>query len=290
MTNSNKPYIGRFAPSPSGELHFGSLIAALGSYLRARSQQGIWRIRIDDIDTTRCIKNADSQILSALEHLGFTWDGAVTYQHQHTNLYAETLERLLNNNQAYGCQCSRRKLKNLQGVYNGACRFLKLDPNQNGIRFRNTVQDNAIFDSVQGQHHISLPFAAQDFTLKRRDGIISYNLAVVIDDIEQGITEVVRGADLLDSTIHQQQLYLACDYPYPKWLHLPLALDISGYKLSKQNKAKPLDLRTPQKTLIQALNFLNQPTFAGMEELTPTSILRYSIANFDVQSIPKKRK
>lgn len=288
MIDNNKPYIGRFAPSPTGELHFGSLITALGSYLRARSQQGLWYIRMDDIDTNRCVKHADSHILRTLEQLGLKWDGSITYQHQQTDKYLEALEQLLNSNQAYGCQCSRQQLQSLQGIYNGACRDLKLDPRQNGIRFKNTLQDNSMVDILQGYTKIPRPFAAQDFTLKRRDGIVSYNLAVVIDDIAQGVTEVVRGADLLNSTLHQQQLYAACHHHHPKWLHLPLAFDQAGFKLSKQNKAKPLCLRSPQKTLMQALEFLNQPTFIEMRELTPDAILRYSVDNFNLQSIPKK--
>jgi glutamyl-Q tRNA(Asp) synthetase len=265
VNNNPASYRGRFAPSPTGPLHAGSLVAALASYLDAKAHGGQWLIRIEDVDTTRCIKGMDIVILQQLAALGLMPDEPPVYQTQRSRLYQGALDRLIANQQAFPCSCSRKgvaaaiaaanplaKPKHGELVYPGTCRHgvaQELAPNdQPAWRF---------ITSGDVKAHIG------DFVLKRADGCFSYQLAVVVDDALQGITHVVRGADLLDNTPRQIALQQALKYPTPHYLHTPLVMAEDGEKLSKQNGAAALDLADPLKTLNAAAKVLNLPIQIG---------------------------
>jgi glutamyl-Q tRNA(Asp) synthetase len=261
-------YIGRFAPSPTGPLHAGSLVAALGSYLDAKAYGGTWLVRIEDVDTPRCIQGADLVILQQLGALGLIPDAPPVYQSQRSHLYQAALDQLITSKQAFPCSCSRKdvaaaiakanpmaKPKHGELIYPGTCRLgmtQKLAPN---------VEPSWRF-ITSGEVKVQIG----DFVLKRADGCFTYQLAVVVDDTLQGITHVVRGADLLDNTPRQVSLQQALSYSKPQYLHTPLVMAEDGDKLSKQNGAQALDTSTPLKTLAIAAKVLNltaQPSNMG---------------------------
>ena len=241
-------YIGRFAPSPSGQLHFGSLVAAVGSFVQARANKGRWLVRIEDIDPPREVKGAASDILNTLVSYGLEWDGDVTYQSQHSEHYQAMLAWLAKNELSYLCQCSRKQInQNSQyaGIYARSCRDLALDQSHCAIRFKNDNPITHFTDKLQGLVHSNAPTGfADDFIIHRKDGLFAYQLAVVVDDIIQGITQIVRGCDLLSTTLHQMTLYQALGQAPIDYLHLPVAVTAPGKKLSKQNHAKPSNLNT----------------------------------------------
>ena len=258
-------YRGRFAPTPSGPLHFGSLVAALGSYLDARAHAGEWLLRIEDVDPPRVVAGATDAILSGLEAFGFEWDGPVEYQNHRGAAYQAALDRLDALGLVYGCHCSRKEIaevarRGVDGpVYPGTCRERgwRGDPaREPAWRFR--VPDTRVefHDRLLGRVACDIARECGDFVLKRADGVFTYQLAVVVDDAEQGITHVVRGADLLASTPRQIVLQQALAYPTPEYLHLPVVLDAAGDKLSKQTLAAPLDDAAPLPALIGAARFL----------------------------------
>jgi glutamyl-Q tRNA(Asp) synthetase len=232
-------YRGRFAPSPTGPLHFGSLAAALASYLDARAHGGDWRVRVEDVDTPRTVAGAESEILRALEALGLHWDGDVVRQSERGARYREALERLRARGHLYRCRCSRREVEDsaLAGVegpvYPGTCRLLGLDDGVDGAD-RVRVGDRAIAfdDRVMGRVAQDLARDIGDFVVRRRDRLFAYQLAVVVDDADQGITDVVRGADLLLSTPRQIALQEMLEVPTPRYLHIPAATNAQGQKLS----------------------------------------------------------
>ncbi|MCP5278788.1 MAG: tRNA glutamyl-Q(34) synthetase GluQRS [Thiobacillus sp.] len=259
-------YRGRFAPTPSGQLHFGSLVAALGSCLDARSQSGEWLLRMEDVDPPRVVPGAADAILRTLEAYGFEWDGEVMWQGRRAEAYAAALERLREAGQVYACACSRKTLaegarRGVEGfVYPGTCRGGQPRP---GMALRLLVPAARVVfqDGLLGRVACDVARECGDFVLRRADGVYAYQLAVVVDDAEQGITHVVRGADLLASTPRQLVLQAALGYSPPSYLHLPLALDPGGFKLSKQTLAAPLDDARPLPALRQAAEFLGM----GME-------------------------
>lgn len=257
MVNS-VPYIGRFAPSPSGPLHFGSLIAALGSFLRARSMDGQWLVRIEDIDPPREIAGASSQILKTLEAYGLHWDSSILYQSQRLEIYQQQITQLLATDNAYYCQCSRKQIKAMGGRYDGRCGRIAQPHTMGAIRIRNHYGVAQFLDQIKGVVKVDSQFAAEDFIIKRSDGLYAYQLAVVLDDIYQQITEVVRGSDLLEPTCRQESLFRVLKHPNPNWLHLPLACAEKGRKLSKQNHAAAIDIAKPQASINAALCFLGQ--------------------------------
>lgn len=281
-------YIGRFAPSPSGSLHFGSLIAALGSYLRAKSLNGKWKLRIEDIDPPREIIGAADEIISTLVAFGFQWDGDILYQSQRLDAYQAYLEKLISSDQAYYCQCTRKEIKEMGGVYNGQCGKLTSSLNQGAIRIRNHLGVNEFMDQLMGHVVTSKQFANEDFIIKRRDGLYAYQLAVVLDDAYQGVTEIVRGCDLLDATVRQQSLYQLFHLPSPHWLHLPLASIKSGFKLSKQNHAQAINKQSPQPLIQAALKFLGQQAVENHDN--PEKMLVQAIAQFELDRIPKRHE
>ncbi len=263
---SSSTYTGRFAPTPSGPLHFGSLIAAMGSYLQAKTNRGSWLLRVEDIDPPREQAGASEAILNCLETYGFEWDGSVSYQSENTERYEYYLAGLKGRSQTYACDCTRKAMlqtarRSPSGyVYGGKCRFRNLQYTENrAVRLRMVSPNEVTFkDQIQGRFCQNLADQVGDFTLKRRDGLYSYQLAVVVDDYEQGVTEVVRGMDLMDNTPRQIYLQRKLGFSAPAYLHLPLALNKTGDKLSKQTSAAALNLSKPVETLFAAWHFLGQ--------------------------------
>ena len=257
---------GRFAPSPTGPLHFGSLVAALASWLDVRHAGGQWLVRIEDVDETRTVPGAADDILRTLESFGLRWDGEVAWQSRRKPLYAAALERLRAARLAYRCRCSRREiadsgLRGIEGaVYPGTCRALGLDAAAAGAdRFVVPAGRVEFVDRVQGPVAQDVSLEVGDFVLKRRDRLHAYQLAVVVDDAEQGITDVVRGADLLQSTPRQILLQRALGYATPRYLHFPVAANSAGEKLSKQTLAAPADPSRAPQLIAAGLAFLGQP-------------------------------
>lgn len=279
-------YIGRFAPSPSGPLHFGSLIAAVGSYLRARSQQGRWLVRIEDIDPPREQPGAAAQILRTLEHFGLHWDDEVIYQSQRHERYQAMLDELYQQGKTYHCHCTRAQIQAAGGFYPGTCRDKQYPALNAAVRLRVDAPCLSFHDQLLGLIEVEPRLASEDFILKRRDGLFAYNLAVVIDDADCGITEVVRGADLLEPTVRQITLYQQLGWPVPAWLHLPLALQQNGLKLSKQNHAPAIDELPVVATLCQALLFLGQTLPDDTADMSAESLLRWAVEHWQLSSIP----
>lgn len=248
-----RKYRGRFAPSPTGPLHFGSLVAALASYLDARTHGGEWLVRMEDVDKPRERPGAADLILQTLEKLGFEWDGAVLYQSARSGIYREALGTLQRTRAAYGCGCTRR-----DPVCH--CRSVQSVPRA----WRTVAPDNEVCfeDRLQGQYCD----AVDNFVVLRADGYFAYQLAVVIDDAEQGITDIVRGADLLDSTPRQIWLQRLLGLPTPRYLHVPVAVNAAGEKLSKQTLAPAIDARDRAVLLRRALAFLGQTETDSLDE------------------------
>ncbi|HEY9110757.1 MAG TPA: tRNA glutamyl-Q(34) synthetase GluQRS [Rhodanobacteraceae bacterium] len=274
-------YRGRFAPSPTGELHFGSLVAALASWLRARQQRGQWLLRVDDIDPPRETAGSARSILAALQCLGLEADAPTLYQSTRSDAYAAALQHLRNGGHAFPCWCSRADLESTGGVHrDGHCIVAPRSDRAPAWRVRVPGLDVAFDDALQGPQHQNVREAVGDFVLKRADGLWSYQLACVVDDAFQRITEVVRGCDLLDSTPRQILLQRLLGLPTPAYLHLPLAVDAEGHKLSKSSDATPLDLRDPRATLAHALRFLGQRVAEtpDVQTLLHTAVERFDLA------------
>ena len=289
-----KSYRGRFAPSPTGPLHFGSLVAAIGSYLDAKFNQGKWLVRIEDIDFQREVPGAVSEILFVLEKLGMEWDEEVVFQSRRLEAYREALNRLEKQNLIYPCTCSRKEIADssiigLGGpIYPGTCLknpslsdkvcSLRIQTNQNEIQFQ---------DILKGLYVQKLKREIGDFVLRRADGIYAYQLAVVVDDAEQGITHVVRGADLLDSTPRQIFLQRLLGYSTPRYMHLPVVTNAAGEKLSKQTNAEPIDMANVLPQLVKALCFLGQAPPAVILEGDISSFWQWARENWQVNLIPR---
>ncbi|WP_325891629.1 tRNA glutamyl-Q(34) synthetase GluQRS [Grimontia sp. NTOU-MAR1] len=281
-------YVGRFAPSPSGPLHFGSLVAALGSYLQAKAHQGKWLVRIEDIDPPREVAGAVDAILKTLDAYGLHWDDGILYQHDRYDAYQAQIERWLTNGDAYFCQCTRRQIKDAGGIYPGTCRHRTLDAEGSAVR---VCIDNPVTEFVDVKHgvmQLDPAMAAEDFIIKRRDGLYAYNLAVVMDDIHQGITEVVRGADLIEPTGRQVSLYQKLGAPQVSYLHLPLALNADGNKLSKQNHAPAIDNANPSPALEAAFTFLGHPVPAELQGAPVQKLLLWGVKNWQINKLPNE--
>lgn len=287
---------GRFAPSPTGPLHFGSLIAAVASYLDARSQQGNWLVRIEDLDLPRQMPGAADIILRTLEAYGFEWDGEVLYQSQRDRYYQDALHVLSARGLLYPCSCSRKEIADsathgIDGlVYPGTCRD-GLAPGKQARAWRIKVDEQPVFfhDAVQGEICQILARDIGDFVLKRADGLFAYQLAVVVDDHLQGITHIVRGADLLDSTPRQIFLQQALGYTTPHYLHVPVAANAAGEKFSKQTLAQPLDSRHRSEDLWQVLAFLGQSPPSELQQSSHTDIWQWAMQHWQPGSIPRQR-
>lgn len=280
-------YIGRFAPSPSGPLHFGSLVAALGSYFQAKANHGQWLVRIEDIDPPREMPGASALILRTLEAYQLEWDGEVVYQSQRHQLYQDQIESWLTSGQAYYCQCSRKEIKQSGGFYLGTCRDKHLSgDNPCATRLRMTHPVYEFVDQKHGLLTIPKVLADEDFIIKRRDGLFAYNLAVVLDDIDQGVTEVVRGADLIEPTGRQISLYQMLEQTPVTYLHLPLALGENGLKLSKQNHAPAIDIENPKPALIEAMHFLGFEMDKAICDASLAEIIAWGVQNWHLDQLP----
>ena len=255
-------YLGRFAPSPTGPLHIGSLIAAVASYCDARARGGRWLVRIEDLDVARTVPGAADRMLARLDALGFTWDGPVLWQSARTAAYEEALDRLRALGRVYPCACSRKEMAdstlNADGerIYPGTCRN-GLPEGRTPRSLRLGVGDATIAfnDAIQGPQHQDLARTVGDFILRRADGLFAYQLAVVVDDAAQGVTHVVRGADLLGSTSRQILLQHLLGLPTPAYAHCPVAITATGEKLSKQTLAPAVDAGRGAAELLRALRF-----------------------------------
>lgn len=281
-------YIGRFAPSPTGPLHFGSLLAALGSYLQARQAGGEWLIRIDDLDEPRVVPGAAERIVATLDAFGFEWTGAIVYQSRRLHLYAEALERLRISDCLYECSCSRAQIAAAAGDteeprYPGTCRH-RVAPHHVATAWRMRTSAGAVefIDRIQGVQSQDVASTVGDFVVRRRDGLFAYHLAVVVDDADQGITEVVRGADLLNSTPRQIVLQRALGLMTPDYCHLPLAVDADGRKLSKSEQSQAVDPANATHVLWHALAALGQDpplalAHAPLREMWSWAIARWTL-------------
>ncbi|MDH1916057.1 tRNA glutamyl-Q(34) synthetase GluQRS [Acinetobacter junii] len=276
-------YIGRFAPSPTGPLHFGSLLTAVASYCDAKANHGKWLVRIEDTDIPRIYPNSETHILSCIDAFEFEPDAEIIFQKDRLTIYEQVLDQLKQQHAIYACQCTRKMLGS-NHIYAGTCRDLNLDFAEQAIRLK--VDDLLICfeDRLQGRQCSNLKDNLGDFVLKRRDGIISYQLAVVVDDYLQGITHVVRGADLLNNTARQIWLGSLLNYPSLSYMHLPLAMNDQGQKLSKQNLAQALDVSKASELLQQALLALGQP---NVELNQPRIMLQQAVQQWNVNLIPK---
>lgn len=266
LTSPQSPYVGRFAPSPSGPLHFGSLVCALASYLDARQHGGSWLLRIEDIDPPREQLGAASAIKRTLEAHGLFWDGEVRYQSQRDDAYWAALNLLSEKQLLYPCTCTRKRLQQLAGRYDGYCREHPATSRSSALRLKVTnlpgdcvpLSSRIKFeDRICGRQIEDIDRLSGDFVIHRKDGLFSYQLAVVIDDIDQGITDVVRGDDLLDTTARQIFLYRILAKNPPSYAHIPVIRDTQGHKLSKQNHAPAVDDSTPITNLLSSLTALN---------------------------------
>ncbi|EXB24769.1 glutamyl-queuosine tRNA(Asp) synthetase [Acinetobacter baumannii 1437282] len=275
--------MGRFAPSPTGPLHFGSLLTAVASYCDAKANHGKWLVRIEDTDIPRIYPHSETHILSCIDAFQFEPDAEIIFQKDRLDLYEQVLEQLKQSEAIYACQCTRKMLGS-NHIYAGTCRNLNLDFAHQAIRLKVADQLICFQDRLQGQQCSNLQDELGDFVLKRRDGIISYQLAVVVDDDRQGITHVVRGADLLDNTARQIWLGSLLNYPTLNYMHLPLAMNDQGQKLSKQNLAQALDISKAPELLQQAILALGQ---ASVELDQPRIMLQQAVQQWDVELIPK---
>ena len=280
-------YIGRFAPSPSGPLHFGSLIAALASYLDARAHHGQWLLRMEDLDPSREPPQAAGQILEALEAFGLHWDGPVLYQSSRLQAYRDALQRLQQEGLIYACDCTRQQIQGLGGVYDNRCRDRKDVPEECALRVHVADRTIRFEDEIQGATQQQLLRECGDFVLLRKDGLFAYQLAVVVDDAFQNISCIVRGSDLLDSTPRQIYLQQCLGFDTPHYAHFPVAVNEDNQKLSKQHFAAPLDHKTPLPALLRALKFLGQPLSEELAEGDIASVLQWAIAHWDIQAVPK---
>jgi len=289
MTDSAAPaspkktsYIGRFAPSPSGPLHMGSLVAALASYMDARSQHGKWLMRMEDLDPPRESKEAADQILFALESLGLDWDGPVLYQSSRDDAYQQAIHLLETQGLVFACNCTRQQIQGHGGIYPGICRTKELrDTEGSALRCRVNNTPYCFEDRLQGEHCQHLEEDIGDFVIMRKDRLFAYQLAVVVDDGFQGITHVVRGIDLMDSTPRQLYLQEKLNLPKPSYMHIPVIINDQGQKLSKQHFAAPIDPTDPAPLLIKALQYLGQNPAPALQEATAREILAWGVQHWN---------
>lgn len=287
MTPSGS-YCGRFAPTPSGPLHFGSLVAAAASYLEARAHQGRWLVRMEDVDTPRVAKGAPSTILQQLEAFGLHWDGPVLYQSQRLGAYVAALEGLARQGLVYGCTCSRRAIAETSaaGVYAGCCRQSGHGLAGTAVRVRTHGAPIRFCDALQGCMTQDVETEVGDFVLRRADGIFTYQLAVVVDDAAQGVSHIVRGSDLLDSTPRQIYLQQLLGLPTPAYCHVPVAVNSQGEKLSKQTRALPVAAAYASAVLVRVLAFLGQQPPVALQTAPVAVIWQWAVAHWRLAAVP----
>lgn len=315
IESTSKPYIGRFAPSPTGPLHFGSLVAAVASYCDAKANSGQWLVRMEDLDRPREVSGAADEILRSLDAFGFEWDGEISYQSKRDGQYAEALNQLQKQALIYPCTCTRKEIadsSNAVGIdgliYPKTCikhtpmsntlghplsnSLLELDSPCIHAAYRALVLDKNItfLDAIQGEITQNMAHDVGDFIVKRADGLFAYQLAVVVDDAAQDISHIVRGADLLDSTPRQIYLQQSLGLPIPHYAHIPIATNYAGEKLSKQTRAQPLSTRLAGHQLFEALRFLGQQAPVEISSGNLSEIWRWAISHWNIANVPKQRK
>ncbi len=288
------PYVGRFAPSPTGPLHFGSLLAAVASYLEARQQRGRWLLRIEDIDPPREQPGASQSIIAALERYGFAWDGDIIFQSRSDAAHRKALRKLLDDGLAYPCGCSRRDLaemprSSLGAVYPGTCRD-GTNAVETAIRIRTDDTAIAFADALQGMRTSRLESESGDFVIRRRDGLIAYHLAVVVDDHLQGVTDVVRGIDLMDSTPRQIWLQRLLAYATPGYVHIPVAVYEDGSKLSKLTGAPGLPPEPAGAILVAALAALGQCPPDGLAAAPVETVWAWALEHWNLRALHRQTK
>ena len=292
----SEQYRGRFAPSPTGPLHFGSLVAAVASFLDARTRGGEWLVRMEDVDTPRVVAGAADDILRTLDAFGMRWDGEVMYQSARSDAYRAALNALKREGKVYACGCSRREIADsavagIEGyVYPGTCRH-GIAPGRAPRAWRVRTDGAAIGfdDAIQGRVFHDLEKDIGDFVLYRADSVYAYQLAVVVDDAEQGITHVVRGADLLESTPRQIHLQQLLGYTTPAYAHLPVVVNAEGQKLSKQTLAPAIAASHAAASLTHALAFLGQSPPAALAHATIEAVWQWALANWRLDRVPRAR-
>lgn len=288
--NNQPKYKGRFAPSPTGPVHFGTLLAAVGSYLQAKKHNGDWLLRMEDVDITRRVEGADTAILKTLEVFGFEWQGEVVYQSQRSELYRQALDALLEQDMVFPCICSRRQLACYR-TYPGTCRQRSLpESNEHALRLHVADLNVQFHDLVMGTQQQQLQTECGDFIIRRRDGLFAYQLAVVVDDSLQGVTEIVRGADLIDSTPRQIYLQRKLAYPTPRYAHLPLAVDAQGNKISKSEGGSAVDTGQREVLLIKTLDFLGQQPPEDLAGSRLEDIWSWAQQHWNIGLVPRKNR
>jgi glutamyl-Q tRNA(Asp) synthetase len=289
-------YRGRFAPSPTGPLHFGSLVAAVASYLEARAHGGAWLVRMEDLDPPRTVKGAAEDILRTLEACGMQSDGPVVYQGARSDAYHAALHALRQHGKVYACACSRREIGDsavagIEGyVYPATCRDgVPAGRVARAWRIRTDGASVELDDAVQGHIAQNVETAIGDFVLYRADHVYAYQLAVVVDDAEQGVTHVVRGSDLLESTPRQIYLQQLLRLPTPRYAHVPVAVNDAGEKLSKQTRAAPVDRANIAAALSSALRFLGHPAPPELDRGHVNDVWEWAFENWTLARVPRAR-
>jgi glutamyl-Q tRNA(Asp) synthetase len=280
----NESYIGRFAPSPTGPLHLGSLYTALAGFLDARSHRGQWLLRIDDLDTPRNAPDSIGNILKTLEVFGLHWDGGIAFQSRHLDSYNEAIHTFTKTGLTYPCTCSRKALSFApsSAIYPGICRNARTsDVVSHALRIKTDNRIIAFHDRLQGLIADNLAGQHGDFIVKRKDHVIAYQLAVVLDDDRQHITHVVRGIDLLESTPKQIYLQHILELPTPRYMHVPVIIDARGHKLSKQTQAPAVDLKTPPTVMFELLSLLKQNPPGELRHASCAEQLDWAVIHWD---------
>ncbi|RLT94733.1 tRNA glutamyl-Q(34) synthetase GluQRS [Ketobacter sp.] len=288
----NPCYVGRFAPSPTGPLHIGSLLTAVASYLDAKAHQGQWLVRMEDLDPPREQPGAADAILNTLQHYGLHWDGDVLFQSQQHGRYETTVQQLLADNNAFYCTCSRTQILAASGstTYPGTCRACHQPPaTPFAVRLQVQNKDVSFEDDLQGPQRCNLQQQGGDFVIKRKEGLYAYHLAVVLDDALQGITHVVRGSDLLESTFSHWYLQEVLHLAHPHYAHLPVIVNGEGQKLSKQTYAEPIPRQDPGPYLRYCLQALGQTPPATLRGAAKATILEWGCEHWRLQQVPHQR-
>ena len=295
-------YVGRFAPSPTGPLHFGSLVAAVASFCEAKAkhqnQESKWLVRMEDLDKPREVKGAAATILHQLEAFGFEWDETVVYQSQRSELYADALEQLKRKQLIYPCTCTRKEIADsstsfgIDGhIYPKTCLHHPIKPNTPAAwRIKSDNAKISFHDDIQQLIQQNINQDVGDFILKRADGLFAYQLAVVVDDATHGITHIVRGADLLDSTPRQIYLQQLLDFSTPQYAHIPVAANANSEKLSKQTLAKPIEISTASQQLYEALCFLGQQPPVDISTAPLNTIWQWALAHWSISAVAQTRQ
>ena len=281
-------YIGRFAPSPTGPLHFGSLVAALASFLDARFNGGLWLVRLEDLDPPREQSGASNLILDQLLSLGLEWDNDVLFQSTRLNAYQSALNKLSQKSSTYRCDCTRTSIKERSSIYDGYCRTKDKAPRNNfAIRIKTSNRKIHFQDEIRGNFKQDVEKEVGDFIVLRKDKLFAYHLAVVVDDEYQKISHVVRGGDLISSTPRQIYLQQLLDFKTPRYAHIPVAVNDQNVKLSKQNFSPGIEVKNASHLIFQALQFLGQKPNDSLSRASAQELLQWAVCNWDIHSVPK---